>query len=306
MILLDVSETALGIAQATYAQIPVIGDRPEPGFLRFDGRRIELPDRSVDRVLCFDAFHHAPNPQDVLKELGRILVPGGIAGFAEPGPTHSQTAQSQFEMRTYGVLENDIDLPVLWRLAQQYGFSDLKVAAFNIPPFHVPLGEFQDLLDGGATYSRWADRTREFLRDVRNFFLIKGGTPIADSRHAEGLRAAISVSLEPGPSAGSRRFRAAITNIGSSRWLPSRSGAGGVWLGCHLYDQQGGLLNFELARYEIGDAVDVDQTVEVSGDLPQLPAAAHRIEFDCVSADVTWFTQLGSQTSSIEVVVDSR
>ncbi|MFN2240562.1 MAG: methyltransferase domain-containing protein, partial [Thermoanaerobaculia bacterium] len=71
VILLDVSESALRIAEELYARQPVIGDRPEPRFLVFDGRKIDLPDGCVDRILCFDAFHHAPNPDDVLREFAR-------------------------------------------------------------------------------------------------------------------------------------------------------------------------------------------------------------------------------------------
>ena len=301
-ILVDVSATALRIAEETYRQIPVIGDRPAPMYLHFDGRRIELPDESVDRIVCFDAFHHAPNPEEILREFGRILRPGGIASFAEPGPTHSQTAQSQFEMRTYGVLENDIDLPHLWKTAQEAGFTDLRVAAFNIPPFQVSLAAFQDLLEGGRTYTQWADRTRDFLRHVRNFVLTKGDAAQPDSRRAEGLRAAITVEIPEEPSEGPLAFRATVANIGSAAWLPSTDEPGAVWLGCHLYDATGHLLNFELARFPISAAgVTPDQTVETAGVLPALPSGEHRLEFDCVADQVTWFSQVGSLTTMIQV-----
>ena len=64
----------------------------------------------MERIICLDAFHHVPNPAEVLSELGRVLQQGGVAGFAEPGPEYSKTPQSQFEMRTHGVVENDIDI----------------------------------------------------------------------------------------------------------------------------------------------------------------------------------------------------
>ena len=38
---------------------------------------------------------------------------------------------SQFEMRAYRVVENDIDVHALWRTAQEHGFSDIKLAVFN-------------------------------------------------------------------------------------------------------------------------------------------------------------------------------
>jgi len=308
VIVLDVSETALRMAEATFREIPVIGNRPEPAYLQFDGRTIPLPDESVDRIVSFDAFHHAPNPDDVIREFGRILKPGGIAGFAEPGPTHSQAPQSQFEMRTYGVLENDIDLPALWETAQAAGFHDLKVAAFNVPAFHVSLNEFQDLLAGGQTYARWADSTRDYLRDVRDFFLIKRGTEVLDSRRPEHLRASIRVEL-PAPVRPDEPIvcRAAITNIGAATWLPSSDDVGGVWVGAHLFDGGGRLIEFEHGQFPISSApIQPDETVEVSFTLGALGPGRYKIEFDCVSAHVAWFGQTGSRTETLEVVVTSR
>src|SRR5213075_419536 len=106
----------------------------KPQFLVFDGQHLDLPDASVERVLCLDAFHHVPNPDQVLAELGRVLEPGGIAGFAEPGPEHSRTPQSQYEMKTFGVIENDVDMKAVWEAAHRAGFTDLKVAIFQIAP----------------------------------------------------------------------------------------------------------------------------------------------------------------------------
>ena len=100
-ILLDVSPTALRIARDLYDRLPIVGHAPEPKFLLFDGEKIDLPDASVDRIACFHAFHHAPNPMNVIEEFGRVLRPGGRAAFAEPGPRHSSTPQSN-EMKSYG------------------------------------------------------------------------------------------------------------------------------------------------------------------------------------------------------------
>ena len=99
----DASRTALDIGRRLFAELPLIGTAVfAPEFLWFDGRRIDLPDRSVDRIVCFDAFHHVPNPDEVIAEFGRVLRPGGLVGFSEPGRRHSQTAQSQYEMRIAG------------------------------------------------------------------------------------------------------------------------------------------------------------------------------------------------------------
>jgi glycosyltransferase involved in cell wall biosynthesis/SAM-dependent methyltransferase len=120
----DVSASALRIGKALYERQPVIGNQPEASFLHFDGERIDLPDASVDRISCWDAFHHVPNQAQVLKEMGRILKPGGIAGFSEPGPDHSKTPQAQYEMRTNRVIENDIDVREILTIAKEAGFTE--------------------------------------------------------------------------------------------------------------------------------------------------------------------------------------
>jgi SAM-dependent methyltransferase len=296
MILLDVSPTALRIAQELYARQPVLGDRPQPRFLVYDGRRIDLEDASVDRILCFDSFHHSPNPEDVLREFGRILRPKGIAGFAEPGPKHSKTPQSQYEMRTYGVVENDIDIHEIWAAARRYGFFDIQLAAHNVPPFHVSLAEYDDLLAAGETYGRWAECTRGYLQDVRMFFLVKAGTEELDSRKPEGLRCLIEAQVSPDLVA-----RIRVKNTGRARWLASSETFGGVSLGVHRYDANGVLADLEYARFPLPEplAPGGESTLEVQ--LPALPAGTHILELDCVANLVAWFAQTGSHITRVTV-----
>jgi len=296
-ILLDVSPTALKIARELYARMPVVGDRPAPEFLVYDGRRIELGDASVDRIVCFDAFHHSPNPDDVLREFARVLAPGGIAAFAEPGPHHSKTAQSQYEMRNYGVVENDVDIHALWKTAQSAGFSDLKLAAFNVPPFHLSLDEFDELLAAGPAYARWAEATRAFLQNSRTFFLRKGGEEAIDSRRADALRCAIEARVN------FPNVHAKVRNTGRGTWLPSSESFGGVSLGCHLYDASGKLLNLDYHWQWLPRALAPGEEVEFDFTLPALEPATHTIEFDCVANKVAWFAQVSSTPVRVTIAV---
>lgn len=308
VILLDVSPTALRIARDLYERQPPIGDRPEPRFLEFDGRRIELPDASVERVICFDAFHHSPNPDAMLREFGRVLKPGGIAGFAEPGPRHSRTPLSQFEMRTYGVVENDVDIHAIWRTAQTCGFRDLKLIVFHGPPFHLSLGDYDDLLAGGAPCATWMASTRAFLRDVRHFFLYREGTERLDSRSVDGLACEIKALLVTPRAIDGQTITidAEVTNRGTATWLASNEAAGGVALGVHLYDAAGKLIKLDLHWEQLTDPpreIAPGETVHVRMSLPGQSAGEYLFEIDCVAQGVTWFAQLGSQTARLALNV---
>ena len=42
-----------------------------------------LPDASIDVILLYDVFHHLKNPDDILKELHRVLKPDGILSMSD-------------------------------------------------------------------------------------------------------------------------------------------------------------------------------------------------------------------------------
>jgi 2-polyprenyl-3-methyl-5-hydroxy-6-metoxy-1,4-benzoquinol methylase len=310
VVLLDVSHTALNVAQELYRRLPVIGLRPEPTFLPFDGRRIALDDDSVDRIVSFHAFHHVPNPAEVLAELARILKPGGIAGFVEPGPRHSLTPQSQFEMRTYQVVENDIDIHEIERIGQSCGLETMRVVISHKPPFHVLPAEFDDFLAGGEMTARWVASTREHLRHVRSFFLTKRGTERSDSRASTRLACEIGA---PSPVVTAIEglpivFTVTVKNCGGAIWLPSTAPLGGVLLGAHLYDADGSRLGFDVARQTLSDSsaeIKPGSTVRVQIQVPPQRAGRFVVELDCVATGVAWFSQCGSASVRVPVEVVS-
>lgn len=304
MIVADVSQTALDVARRHYEEIGLMAKNP-PRFVRYDGHAIDLPDESVDRIICFDSFHHVPNPEVVIRELARILKPGGIAGFSEPGPRHSLSPQSQFEMRAYGVVENDVDIDAIWNEARAAGFMDLTLAAFNADPKHLSLDRFHELIRGGEALAETAHATRHFLENARVFFLKKAGSETLDSQRPEGLAAQLEVELLAPPRAGMPLLvRATVANTGTASWLPSHDMPGGVRLGVHLYSG-GQLVNLDHYREVLGKTQSIapGKTITVSFELPPLPAGEHELEFDCVAEGVTWFGQRGSQTVRLHVTI---
>ena len=306
-ILVDVSATALDIARELFRRQPPSGDQPAPSFLTYDGRRLPLEDASVDRVVCFDAFHHAPDPAVMIREFARVLKPGGRAVFAEPGPRHADAPRSQFEAQTYGVVENDVDVHAIGRVARRCGFADLKMSVFHEPEHLVSLDEYEDLLAGGPSQEEWLVSTRRFLHNVRNFVLIKSGDDRADSRTSKGLACEIRAPLPAATSGQAIVVDVAVTNTGSAFWLPSTARPGGVSLGAHLYDANGALLDFDYARESLTDdprEIPPGESVARRLTLPALGPGRYTIEIDCVAEDVTWFALAGSRPARLDVDVD--
>ncbi|MBD0370146.1 MAG: class I SAM-dependent methyltransferase [Pyrinomonadaceae bacterium] len=306
---LDVSETALKIGQELYRRHTVFGNQPEPKFLHFDGYRVELPDESIDRILCIDAFHHIANTEQVLKEMARVLKEGGVAAFSEPGPNHSRTPQAQYEMRMHQVIENDINVREIWETARAAGFTDIKLSVFNPGIFLLSLDEFDECMNGRALDERYASAMRAYMQHHRIFFLRKGEAKFMDSRQRAGLSAEIKVEMESRRTTEGEPFRASVTvkNTGTSIWLPTSAFRGPVHMGTHLLGSDGLLINRDYSRHLLthgeGHPVQPGETVAFEASIPAPPVGNYVLEFDLVSEYVCWFENNGSPVVRIEVEV---
>jgi glycosyltransferase involved in cell wall biosynthesis/SAM-dependent methyltransferase len=305
----DVSPSALEIGKQIFARNPVLGTPFKPNFLVFDGYKINLPDNSVDRIACFDAFHHVPNPDVVLRELARVLKPGGIAGFSEPGPHHSKTGQSQYEMKNYKVIENDIILGEIWDWAQAAGFTNLRVA-INNPLFHsVDYPEFCHLVEkGGEPLRAYAEHVHTNAVNEHIFFLYKGDPALPDSRKREGLAAELTLpvsEIECRPQA-MVEGKVFARNIGTNRWLPSAALFGPVKLGLHLKAANGNLVDINFGRVKLpgNKSVEPGEVVEIPF-VFKAPTEKGKyvVELDMVSEDVCWFEVNNSTVASITLNV---
>jgi SAM-dependent methyltransferase len=299
----DVSRTGLKIGQELYKRHPLIGNQPEPRFLHFDGHRFELADNSLDRISCWDAFHHVPNPAPVIKEMGRVLKEGGIAGFSEPGPEHSKAPQSQYEMKTNRLIENDINVSEIWADAQRAGFTGIKLAVFNPQPFLLPLDEFEAYLSGAESGQKYFSETREQMKHRRVFFLFKGESSApADSRQRAGLMAELQVEAASNRVPGGQplRLKAVAKNTGSTVWLPTTARTGAVHFGIHLFDERGILLNLDYFRNDLtpgeGRKILPGETVEFVCEVPLPAKGKYILQCDLVSEAVCWFEHNGAAT----------
>ncbi|MGN6576608.1 MAG: methyltransferase domain-containing protein [Nocardioides sp.] len=77
---LGIDIDAAAVAEARRSVSPHANVHVQQG----DIHRLDLADRSVDRVHTDRVLQHVADPGAVVAEVARVLRPGGIAGFAEP------------------------------------------------------------------------------------------------------------------------------------------------------------------------------------------------------------------------------
>jgi SAM-dependent methyltransferase len=303
----DVSEAALALARKGFELFPTQGAHHPPSYLLFDGRTLDLPDASVDRVFCLDAFHHVPNQQEVLSELGRVLKPGGIAAFSEPGPTHSRSPISQQEMRDFTVIENDIVLEEIWPMAQRAGFGDLQVGFFTPSPMLVEPAVYDaHVNDGSALPAHCVTATRHQLIGLRLFFLHRVSGDGRTSREAAGLRAELRIE-PPGRVVAGDPVRLTIhaRNTGEAHWLRSGPLDGAVNLSVRRETGFWRKRLVELARHPLPSPAGVapGEVVTVGVALPPMDRGRHRLVVDLVSEHVCWFADQGSAPARLTLDV---
>ena len=295
----DTSQAALEIGKRLFSDFPIIGNLvSEPSFVHFDGHKIDLPSESVDRVICHDGFHHIPNQAEVISELARVLRAGGIVSFSEPGRFHSQSPTSQYEMKNYCVLENDIVLSDIFAVASEHGFTDIKVRVLN--DMEVSLDEYQ-CLTGNRGDCHLEERILVNTRQVmvnRTIFFMHKGTFVPDSRSHIGLSCAISttsdfLSVKAGECLC---IPLRICNTGRTKWLDENiNQIGVVRIGTHLYDEASNLLNLDFSRHSLESAIEPGQAFEQDIKVKLSDVGKFTISVDLVSEGICWFENVGAR-----------
>jgi ubiquinone/menaquinone biosynthesis C-methylase UbiE len=303
----DVSSSALEMGKKLLADYPIIGPCLEPpSFVLFDGHRLDVADESVDRIVCFAAFHHVPNQRQVLREFHRVLKPGGIVGFSEPGIGHSQTAQSQFEMKHHAVLENDINLTEIKRLAEEEGFTDLYVKPFVEPTLDMTYDDYLKIVKRRKIPAALASWIVSSTQNTTVFFLSKGKF-LPDSRNYIGLQHQIRAERQQ------YRVKAGeplnlplrLRNRGYANWLhTNRFNIGIVKVGAHLYDSQQQMLELDFYRSNLPAAVAPGTEITHTITPVFTQKGSYILGLDLVAEGVCWFENVGSQPVYVKVVVE--
>lgn len=277
--------------------------RHEAGFVTARGQELPFHDECFDGVLCMNALHHLPDYAGALREIFRVLTPGGRAVFSEPGTAHAVAPLSQFRIREETVIEKGVSLPLIRRLAQDVGFTRMRVVPLRSSGTYAFDYEASPA-DDHALGIVWADTIRHSAKEHARFALHKGDEPPADTllpahRLVGRLQADIFlVNVTPSTRKGSEFTDALrIRNSGSVTWKArGRRFGGQVTCGLKVFNAQGTvLIREDLGRTplprDVAPGEQVDITMRVAGSLE--PGGYH-LRYDMVVEGVTWFESEGS------------
>ena len=301
----DVSTTALEIGRNLSAQYPPVGNQPEHIFLPFDGKKLNLSDGSVDRIFCLDAFHHVPSQGDILREMARVLSDGGVAGFAEPGPRHSSSPESQFAMRNHAVIENNIVLADILEAGKRFGFTEMKIAVSPIYPIMVPFADLPRFLDKPRSLVKV---TKARVSNYPIFFLYKGIPKTTDSRVRDDLVGVLKIPRSEivGDSRTPVRFEVEAENTSPKVWRASGTKLGCVNLGAFLHEpiDHASIARPKQYRFSLSVRdVQPGEVVRAEVDLGLLLPGTYTLDIDLVSEHVCWFDTTCSSKATIPVHV---
>lgn len=274
-----------------------------------DGEALPFKSDVFDGTVCVNAFHHLPQPREALKELHRILKITGSSVFFEPGEGHSTDPRSIHDMEHLGVLELDVTIEDMRKMAQEVGFGRgvAITYAFPLPELSFEQwpafkkeylhGEF----DEGNAQSSGPGILAAFAEHTRRHPLIKlMKAPIPHSRKPGQLAAHIATSTTTIEASMGHRFRIDVTlqNCGDTLWLAETPGGFGmVRVGVHLADEKGEMLDYEFGRQTLSHHVTPGQELSVPLFLKAPEQAGNfTVIIDLVAEGVDWFEKRGSKT----------
>lgn len=106
-------------------------DQDNLSFIQGDLTALPFKTEEVDAVMAINSIEWTEKPLDALKEIKRILKPGGYGCFAILGPTSGPRANSYPRLYGKEVIMNTMQAWEFWQLAEENGWE--LVADTGVP-----------------------------------------------------------------------------------------------------------------------------------------------------------------------------
>jgi ubiquinone/menaquinone biosynthesis C-methylase UbiE len=171
----DINEIALEISRD---RVRKFGLKP-PGYVALDVHALPFADAVFSAVTVIEALHHFPDYDRALREIHRVLRPGGIFYSYEPNALNPLRRLSEVRDRLRGTVETSFYAGQVRRLCESAGFNAVSVMAVTgaksdwkmeeVPAYRRPLARlhgylqatfptvFGPLVIQGRKSGEWAD-----------------------------------------------------------------------------------------------------------------------------------------------------
>lgn len=121
----DINEVALEISRARVAHFGL----QAPGYVALDVHQLPFASETFSAVTVIEALHHFPDYAKALREIHRVLQPGGIFYSYEPNALNPLRRLSEVRDRLRGTVETSFYAGQVTRLCQTAGFQGVTVTA---------------------------------------------------------------------------------------------------------------------------------------------------------------------------------
>jgi ubiquinone/menaquinone biosynthesis C-methylase UbiE len=179
---------------------------PGPDYLQGNGARMPFADGTFDRVHCSWLLEHVPAPVEVLREVRRVLKPGGFCQFVEVDnatfgtePEYAEVRQA-FEALNEAQQRADGDPFIGRRLGELFheaGFAAIEAAPVPLRGdasdpvfFQAFIDEFAEIFESTdeALGPAWTETMHAAAARLRGLTAIRGGSIRYAAVVARGFR----------------------------------------------------------------------------------------------------------------------
>jgi SAM-dependent methyltransferase len=126
----DINPIALGLSKERCAKF----NRRPPHYLGCDGHRLPLEAQSVDFAIFYEALHHMEDPVRTMREVARVLAPGGKVFLYEPCALNPYRRLSEIRDRFKGSIERSFTVNRLRNLLEAVGLEPSSIQRYTYPP----------------------------------------------------------------------------------------------------------------------------------------------------------------------------
>lgn len=148
----DINEYALDVSRQRVRKFGL----KSPWFIACDAHHLPFADASFSAVTVIEALHHFSDYGQALREIHRILKPGGRLYSTEPNALNPLRRASEIRDRLRGTIEKSFTVGQLTRLCTEAGFAKVEVKPFaigrstwklkEVPLYRRPLAQFHGWL----------------------------------------------------------------------------------------------------------------------------------------------------------------